>query len=128
MPSRDGRLHILKIHTKAMPLGDDVDLDALADGTNGYTGADLEDLVRRAGLQALRADLQAERVPMHFFEQALKETRASVTPEMEKEYETLADELKRQHPRSGRIGFNVPSIPGIAPPPLPPERLQPAAD
>ncbi len=127
VPSRDGRLHILKIHTKAMPLGDDVNLDALADRTNGYTGADLEDLVRRAGLQALRADLEAERVPMRFFEQALKETRASVTPEMEKEYEALADELKRQHPRAGRIGFNVSSIPTLAPPP-PPERFQPAAD
>ncbi|HEX9105764.1 MAG TPA: CDC48 family AAA ATPase [Longimicrobiales bacterium] len=128
VPSRDGRLHILHIHTKEMPLADDVDLDSLADRTNGYTGADLEDLVRRAGLQALRADLHAERVPMRFFEQALKETRASVTSEMEKEYEELADELKRQHPRSGRIGFALPSVVTPPPQPIAPAPLAPAAD
>jgi transitional endoplasmic reticulum ATPase len=106
VPERDGRLRILRIHTAEMPLGGDVDLDTLADRTRGYTGADLEDLVRRAGLQALRENLQTEQVPMRFFEAALKETRASVTPEMEKEYEELQDQLKRESPR-GRIGFTV---------------------
>jgi transitional endoplasmic reticulum ATPase len=128
VPSRDGRLHILKIHTRHMPLGDDVDLEALADRSQGYTGADLEDLVRRAGLQALRDDLAAERVPMHFFEKALKETRASVTKEMEEEYEKLAEELKREHPRSSRIGFAVPSIPQAPLQPIAPAPLAPAAD
>jgi transitional endoplasmic reticulum ATPase len=106
VPERDGRLRILRIHTAEMPLGGDVDLDTLADRTRGYTGADLEDLVRRAGLQALRENLQTEQVPMRFFEAALKETRASVTPDMEKEYEELQDQLKRESPR-GRIGFTV---------------------
>src|SRR5918994_6810234 len=82
VPDREGRIHILKIHTSKMPLGDDVNLDELADRTQGYTGADLEDLVRRAGLQALRENVGASTVPMRLFEAALKETHASVTPEM----------------------------------------------
>ncbi|MFO7261787.1 MAG: CDC48 family AAA ATPase [bacterium] len=108
VPSREGRLHILRIHTAAMPLAEDVDLEALADRTEGYTGADLEDLVRRAGLHALRESLETTEVPMRFFEQALKETRPSVTPEMEREYEELAETLKRESPRGRRrIGFDI---------------------
>jgi len=108
VPSREGRLHILRIHTAKMPLAEDVDLEALADRTNGYTGADLEDLVRRAGLHALRESLESTEVPMRFFEQALRETRPSVTPEMEREYEELAESLKRESPRGRRrIGFDI---------------------
>jgi transitional endoplasmic reticulum ATPase len=107
VPEREGRLHILKIHTRNMPLGDDVDLDNVAGRTDGYTGADLEDVVRRAGLQALRDDLNVERVTMNYFEDALKETRASVTPEMDREYRDLVRTLKQESPRGGRIGFAI---------------------
>jgi transitional endoplasmic reticulum ATPase len=106
VPDREGRLRILGIHTGRMPLESDVDIDVLANRTSGYTGADLEGLVRRAGLNALRSDPAAETVGMRFFEAALLETRASVTPEMEREYRELADTLKRESPRGpGRIGF-----------------------
>ena len=44
-------------------------------------------------------------VTMERFEQALKETRASVTPEMEREYRKLAEKLKQESPRGDRIGF-----------------------
>jgi transitional endoplasmic reticulum ATPase len=109
VPEKDGRLHILKIHTTNMPLADDVDLHALAERTAQYTGADLEDLVRRAGLQALRENVDAGVVPMRLFEQALHETRASVTPEMEEEYQELYKTLKSESPRGPkRIGFSVP--------------------
>lgn len=109
VPDREGRLHILKIHTEKMPLGGDVNLEAIADRTNGYTGADLEDLTRRAGLQALREDINTNSIPMRFFEEALKETRASVTEEMEREYRELAETLKSESPRgrNKRIGFAV---------------------
>ncbi len=108
IPDEGGRLKILKIHTSKMPLGDDVDLDALAAHTDGYTGADLENLTRRAGLLALRENTETDEVPMRLFEQALKETRASVTPEMEREYERMAEQLKQENPRGGRrIGFSV---------------------
>jgi transitional endoplasmic reticulum ATPase len=105
VPDPEGRRRILEIHTENMPLADDVALDALVDRTQGYTGADLEDLVRRAGLNALREEMEADIVPMRFFETALKETRASVTPETEREYEQLARTLKQESPRGRRIGF-----------------------
>jgi transitional endoplasmic reticulum ATPase len=107
VPDQGGRRTILAIHTGKMPLADDVSLDALAERTPGFTGADLEDLVRRAGLEALREDVGAQRVDMRLFERALTETRASVTKEMEREYERMADELKQENPRT--IGFGLPS-------------------
>jgi transitional endoplasmic reticulum ATPase len=108
VPERAGRLHILRIHTSKMPLADNVDIEGLADRTNGYTGADLEDLVRRAGLEALREDIAAATVEARHFEAAIKETRASVTKEMEEEYEELARTLKSESPRGPkRIGFSV---------------------
>jgi transitional endoplasmic reticulum ATPase len=106
VPDVAGRLQILKIHTAAMPLDDDVEMDVLVERTKGYTGADLEDLTRRAGLNALREDLDASSVGMRYFEAALKETRASVTPDMEREYEEITEQLKRESPRGTRqIGF-----------------------
>jgi transitional endoplasmic reticulum ATPase len=108
VPEQEGRLHILKIHTRNMPLDEDVDLEHIASRTDGYTGADLEDVVRRAGLQSLREDLDVERVSMKYFSEALKETRASVTPEMDREYRELVRTLKQESPRgSGRIGFAI---------------------
>jgi transitional endoplasmic reticulum ATPase len=112
VPEEAGRRTILGIHTADMPLGDDVDLDALARQTDGYTGADLENLVRRAGLLALREALKdgdledgGATVTAERFEQALKETRASVTPEMEDQYRKIAEQLKQENPRGERIGF-----------------------
>ncbi len=53
-PNREGRKQILKIHSKTMPLDDDVDLDELAEITNGYVGADIAALCKEAGMAALR--------------------------------------------------------------------------
>ncbi|MDR0787530.1 MAG: CDC48 family AAA ATPase [Gemmatimonadota bacterium] len=108
VPEKSGRLQILRIHTRDMPLGEDVDLDYLAQKTHGYTGADLEDLTRRAGLNALRENLSVDHISMRYFEEALKDTRASVTAEMEKEYEEITDQLRRESPRGSRkIGFGI---------------------
>ena len=105
VPDAKGRRHILGIHTKTMPLGPDVDLDTIAERTDRHTGADLEDLTRRAGLLALRESLQAQSVTMAHFEQALRETRPSVTPEMEREYEELVGTLKQTGLQRQPIGF-----------------------
>lgn len=53
-PAREGRLGILKVHTKKVPLADDVDLDALSRTTMGYSGAELQKLVNEAALKAAR--------------------------------------------------------------------------
>jgi len=110
VPDRPGRRHILGIHTKGMPVADDVDLDSLAERTGRFTGADLEDLVRRAGMFALRGSLDAEQVTMAEFERALGETRASVTPEMEREYEKMESTLKQDARSAGGIGFVQPGM------------------
>jgi transitional endoplasmic reticulum ATPase len=110
VPDRAGRRRILGIHTEGMPLAEDVDLDDLAARTDHFTGADLEDLVRRAGLTALRASLDATTVTAAHFEAALKETRASVTPAMERDYEEIQSKLKQEAFRSGGIGFISPGM------------------
>jgi transitional endoplasmic reticulum ATPase len=94
-----------------MPLAKDVDLDSLAARSDRFTGADLEDLVRRAGLMALRGSIEAKAVTMNEFEAALEETRASVTPEMELEYERIQESLKQDalSANSG-IGFIQPGM------------------
>jgi transitional endoplasmic reticulum ATPase len=110
VPNLAGRRHVLGIHTKDMPLGPDVDLDSLAARTERFTGADLEDLVRRAGLLALRASLGAETVTAEQFEAALRDTRASVTEEMEREYAEIANKLKHEAFSTGGIGFVAPGM------------------
>ncbi len=54
VPDKQGRLEILQIHTRSMPLDKDVDLKKLAEMTHGYTGADLAALCREAAMKALR--------------------------------------------------------------------------
>ncbi len=68
VPDRNGRLEILQIHTRGMPLAKDVVLEKLADISHGYVGADLQALTREAGLGALRrvlpeVDLTSENIP-----------------------------------------------------------------
>jgi transitional endoplasmic reticulum ATPase len=96
VPDKGGRRRILGIHTSKMPLGKDVDLDEIAERTDRYTGADLEDLVRRAGLFALReGGKDTDEVRMSHFSQALNASRATVSPEMEDEYRSMENKLKQ---------------------------------
>ncbi len=108
VPDRAGRRRILGIQTGKMPLAGDVDLDDLAKRTDRYTGADLEDLVRRAGLVALRKGIGATQVTEADFDAAIKESRASVTAEMEREYEQMAARLKQDASAIQPIGFISP--------------------
>lgn len=108
VPNSEGRRRILSIQTQKMPLAGDVDLDVVAKRTDRFTGADLEDVVRRAGLIALRRSLQSTEVTMADFEAALTESRASVTPEMEKDYEQIASRLKQDAAAIQPLGFISP--------------------
>ncbi|AXJ95289.1 MULTISPECIES: CDC48 family AAA ATPase [unclassified Sphingomonas] len=109
VPDMEGRRRILAIQTGKMPLAADVDLDVIAARTDRFTGADLEDVVRRAGLIALRRSVSAQEVYMSDFEDALGEARASVTPEMEKDYEQIAARLKQDAAAIQPIGFAMPA-------------------
>jgi transitional endoplasmic reticulum ATPase len=75
MPEEATRLEILKIHTKRMPLADEVDLKTLAKQTEGYSGADLEALCREAGMVALREDIKADKVRAAHFKKAMTSIR-----------------------------------------------------
>ncbi len=108
LPDMPGRLRILKIQTGKMPLAADVDLEEVARRTERFTGADLEDVTRRAGLVALRRSLQSTEVTMADFESALTESRASVTPETERDYEQMAARLKQDATAVQPIGFISP--------------------
>lgn len=70
-PARDGRLQILKVHTRKVPLADDVDLDAIAKTTMGYSGAELEKLVNEAALKAAREDKRSVEMEDFLFAQDL---------------------------------------------------------
>ncbi len=68
IPDKKGRLEILQIHTRHMPLAKDVDLKRLAEITHGFTGADLAALCREAAMKCLRRfipkiDIEQERIP-----------------------------------------------------------------
>ena len=105
-PDEEGRRHILGIHTRDMPLAGDVDLADIARKTARFTGADLEDVVRRAGLIAIRRAGEAvENVSAADFAEALEDSRATVTEEMEEEYDRLKSELKQRAAQAQPIGF-----------------------
>lgn len=68
VPNEDGRLEILLIHTRGMPIADGVDLKELSSDLHGYTGADIKSLCREAAMKAIRRylpeiDLESERIP-----------------------------------------------------------------
>ncbi|MDI6892485.1 MAG: CDC48 family AAA ATPase [Actinomycetota bacterium] len=97
IPDKNGRMEILQIHTRGMPLAEDVDLQRLAEITHGFVGADLEALCREAAMCALRKifpsiDFELEEIPyevllqlevtMDNFLDALKEVEPSAIREV----------------------------------------------
>jgi transitional endoplasmic reticulum ATPase len=113
VPDAKGRAHILGIHTKGMPLAKDVDLAAIARDAERFTGADLEDLTRRAGMNAIRAHgAKVKTISNDDFKAALADSRATVTPEMEAEYMKMKGELKKRAAAVNLtpIGFLAPGM------------------
>ena len=94
-PDDKGRLQILKIYTKGMPISKDVDLNQLAIMTKYYGGADIESLCREAAMHALRRDVNSQEVTMKDFLDALKEMGPSVTPDMEKWYKSFMQQVRQ---------------------------------
>ncbi|MFZ9005630.1 MAG: CDC48 family AAA ATPase [Nitrosopumilaceae archaeon] len=68
VPNEDGRLEILLIHTRGMPVAEEIDLKELAAELHGYTGADIKSLCREAAMKSIRRylpeiDLESEKIP-----------------------------------------------------------------
>lgn len=97
VPDKEGRMEILQIHTRGMPLAKDVDLDHFADITYGFVGADLTALAKESAMKALRRylpeiNLEEEKIPEELlekmevekrdFEDALKEIQPSALREV----------------------------------------------
>ena len=97
VPNRDGRLEVLQIHTRGMPLDKDVNLQKLADISHGFVGADLQALAKEAAMRALRRvlpdmNLSSESIPvdtlrkiivrMQDFTDVIKETEPSAMREV----------------------------------------------
>lgn len=80
IPDKDGRLEIISIHSRGMPLEEDVDIQQLANQTHGFVGADLETLCKESAMNALRRilpeiDLDKESIPVEVLER-IKVTRS----------------------------------------------------
>jgi transitional endoplasmic reticulum ATPase len=95
-PDYATRLQILKIHCTNMPLAPDVDLEHVASQTGGYSGADLEAVVREAGLVSLRRDIETKNVTIEDFRDALERIKPSVTPDMENWYQGFGKRFKKE--------------------------------
>ncbi len=70
---KEGRKEILQVHTRGMPLADEIDLDAFAESTHGFVGADIESLAKEAAMNALRRvrpeiDLEADEIDAELLE------------------------------------------------------------
>ncbi len=98
-PDYKSRLEILKVHTRKMPLAEDVDLEYLARSTESYTGADLAAMVREAALFALREDLSSSRVYMRHFLQAMSKIRPTLSEDLIRFYEGWRDRFKQRLPK-----------------------------
>lgn len=94
-PDEKARKEILKVHVKRMSLDDDVDLDMLAKKTENYSGADIEALCRKAGMVALREDIDTDKISLRHFLEALKKITPSTTAETAKYYEDISKRLGR---------------------------------
>jgi transitional endoplasmic reticulum ATPase len=104
VPDKQGRYEILQIHTRGMPLAEDVDLKKLSEMSHGYTGADLAALCRETAMKALRRylpqiNLEEERIP------------PSVLEKMEVKMEDFMNAYKEVTPTAMReVYIEVPTI------------------
>ncbi len=93
-PDYEGRIKILEVHSKNMPLKENVSLKNIALMTEGYSGADLENLCREAGLQAIREKKEKfDFVEFKHFEYALSKVGSTLQKETIDKYETLAKQI-----------------------------------
>ena len=95
IPDIEARRSILSIHSRDMPLAEDVDLESVVQRTDGFVGADIEALCREAGMNALREDAEAFEVGGRHFDAAFDEIGASVDKEIVRYYEEISKKLEK---------------------------------
>ncbi len=103
IPDRKGRLEILQVHTRGMPLAEDVDLESLADITYGFVGADIASLSKEAAMHALRKILPEINIDA--------EIPADILDALEVKKEDFYEGLKNVEPSAMREVFiEVPKV------------------
>lgn len=100
-PDEKGRLKILEIKTKNMPLKG-VDLKKIAKKTEGYSGADIDALCREAAMFALRENKKAGEVKMKHFEKAMKEVKPSLDKNIYEFYSKFDERFKKKVMKEAR--------------------------
>ncbi len=110
-PDNIGREQIFNIHIKNMPLSKDFNFEKILNLTEGYVGADIESVVREAGMLALRENIDSKEVKMKHFEEALKKVGPSVTKtdmdryrKIETEYLKSAKSALEARPQGAYLG------------------------
>ena len=110
VPDREAREKIFEVHTRNKPLADDVDLEWLAEQTDGYVGADVEAVAREASMAATREFVNSVdpeemgdsvgnvRITKAHFEHALEEVQPSVTDDVKERYEQIEQRFGREEP------------------------------
>jgi len=102
-PDEKGRLDIIKILTRKMPLANDVKLQEIAVATQNYTGADLAALCREAAVEAMRNN--STKISSHDFANSLKHVRPSITKEVNQWYNTVKESISNVVPKTGDKSF-----------------------
>ncbi|MBS3061174.1 MAG: CDC48 family AAA ATPase [Candidatus Diapherotrites archaeon] len=102
-PDKDARRAVLKVHLKGVPMGSKEEKDELlkelVELTTGFSGADLEGLIREAALIALQeSNLEATRVEHRHFEVAIGKLRPSISQETEEAYDEFAEKRMEYKP------------------------------
>jgi transitional endoplasmic reticulum ATPase len=103
-----GRKNVFNIHTRNIPLGDDVSIDELAKVTEGFVGADIESVCREAVMLSLRSNFDNEIVEMKFFNEALSKVRPTLSENLVEYYEKIQAQFKggvRKEEPSSYIGY-----------------------
>jgi transitional endoplasmic reticulum ATPase len=102
-PDEKGRLEIIKILTKKMPLSNDVKLQEIAIATQNYTGADLAALCREAAVHAMGN--QSSKISSHDFATSLKQVKPSITKEVDQWYNTIRESISNVVPKADDKAF-----------------------
>ncbi len=102
-PDEKGRLEIIKILTKKMPLSNDIKLQEIAIATQNYSGADLAALCREAAVLAMKNN--STKISSQDFANSLKQVKPSITKEVDQWYNTIRESISNVVPKKGDTSF-----------------------
>lgn len=93
-PDEESRLKILEVHSQNMPLAEDISLRKIAQQTDGFSGADLENICREAGMEAIREKMTAlETIELKHFERAMDKIKSTLPQSIIDRYEQMAKQI-----------------------------------